>query len=478
MPETAKGEFGFGASHRTIRMDSGPRELNESEVAGLTERVISQLSPGDQTPALEGKWAGNLVRVAESAVELRGAQISRYDLEGSVIDVDWGWSVVLITAPTGSEAAIAAKTSLSTSTNKRRAADPTAALSIISAGPEAAVASPYTLSASQTHGIVFKTNGTACSVGGNNAGQLGDGTTVNRLIPVTVSGLSGAPCGNNRLESQSRSEKRRNGLELGVQLQWSTRRWTTLDKPTPIRIVSLTGVIAVAAGQYHSLALKADGTVWASGWNGSGRLGDGTLVQKNSPVQVVSLTNVIAIAAGQNHSMALKSDGTVWTWGDNGWGALGDGTTTNRTSPVQVAGLSGVTRIAAGALHSMALKSNGTVWTWGYNGNGGLGDGSTTYRPSIVTVSGLTNVAAIGAGDYHSLAVKTDGTVWAWGRNVNGQLGDASTTQHNTPVQVSGLTSGTAVSGGNNHSTALKSDGTLWAWGDNAAVNGQRNYDR
>ena len=76
-------------------------------------------------------------------------------------------------------------------------------------------------------------------------------------------------------------------------------------------------------------------------------------MQKKTPVQVVNLTNVIAIAAGQSHSMALKSDGTVWTWGDNSWGMLGDGTFTQRTSPVQVAGLSGVTRIAAGAV---------TVW--------------------------------------------------------------------------------------------------------------------
>jgi hypothetical protein len=221
------------------------------------------------------------------------------------------------------------------------------------------------------------------------------------------------------------------------------------------------------------LALKNDGTVWAWGYNANGRLGDGTGTQRLSPVQVVlgsgaSFTGVIAIAAEQSGSMALKSDGTVWMWGYGGDGELGNGATTQSLTPVQVTGLAGVVSIAAGANHGMALKNDGTVWTWGYNGQGQLGDGSTTSETEIVSASSLTGMVAIAGGMYHSLAVKSDGTVWAWGYNNFGQLGNASVTESTTPVQVTGLTSGGGVAAGLYHSIAFQSDGSIWSWGNNA----------
>ena len=109
-------------------------------------------------------------------------------------------------------------------------------------------------------------------------------------------------------------------------------------------------------------------------------MGDGTYTNRTTPVQVSSLSGVTAIAAGGYHTVSLKSDGTVWAWGYNSNGQLGDGTTTDRTTPVQVSGLSGVTAIAAGDLYTVALKTDGTVWAWGYNGYGELGDGTTTDK--------------------------------------------------------------------------------------------------
>ena len=117
----------------------------------------------------------------------------------------------------------------------------------------------------------------------------------------------------------------------------------------------LAGIVAVAAGNNFSLALKADGTVWAWGFNGAGQLGDGTQTDRLAPVQVQgpggagNLTDVIAIAAGGYVSLALKSDGTVWSWG-------------GPVTPVQVTGLANVIAIARGSAHSLALKSDGTVW--------------------------------------------------------------------------------------------------------------------
>jgi len=110
----------------------------------------------------------------------------------------------------------------------------------------------------------------------------------------------------------------------------------------------------------------------------SGELGDGTTVDRTTPVQVSSLSGVSAVSAERNHSLFLKSDGTVWATGANTDGQLGDGTTVNKSTPVQVLNLSGVSAVSAGYLHSLFLKSDGTVWATGANFFGQLGDGTIT----------------------------------------------------------------------------------------------------
>src|SRR4030067_648484 len=112
------------------------------------------------------------------------------------------------------------------------------------------------------------------------------------------------------------------------------------DRPRRGRGAGLFGVAAVAAGGYHTVALKSDGTVWAWGYNGEGELGDGSTTNRSVPVQVTGLSGVAAVAADGYHTVSLKSDGTVWAWGSNGSGQLGDGTTVDRWQPGQVTGLS------------------------------------------------------------------------------------------------------------------------------------------
>ena len=109
-------------------------------------------------------------------------------------------------------------------------------------------------------------------------------------------------------------------------------------------------VVAVSAGGGHSLALKSNGSVWAWGGDTSGQLGNGSLNDTAIPIAVSSLrSGVVAIAAGLNHSLALKSDGSVWAWGNNERGQLGNGTTTGSNVPLAVSGLTGrVVAIAAG----------------------------------------------------------------------------------------------------------------------------------
>jgi len=181
---------------------------------------------------------------------------------------------------------------------------------------------------------------------------------------------------------------------------------TTTDRLTPVQVLGpegagfLTGVKAVDAGSHHMVALKEDGTVWAWGSNTDGSLGNGSAASWWTPVQVLDLdgdgylTGVKAVTAGSYCTMALKEDGTVLAWGNNDNGRLGDGTDGFSTIPVQVLGPGGagflteVMAVSAGYSHSMALKNDGTVWAWGKNEDGRLGDDTTTERWTPVQVLG------------------------------------------------------------------------------------------
>ncbi|MCE9610824.1 MAG: cadherin-like beta sandwich domain-containing protein, partial [Chthoniobacter sp.] len=281
--------------------------------------------------------------------------------------------------------------------------------------------------------------------GSNNNGQLGNNSTTASLVPVGV-------------------------VQSGV-LAGRT-------------------VIAVSVGGSHSLALCADGTLAAWGLNDQGQLGNGGAMSfSRVPVAVVQSgvlagKTVIAVCAGQRHSLALCSDGTLAAWGGNGLGQLGNGPATTSRVPVPVfqgGVLAGkrVVAVVAGQNHNVALCSDGSLAGWGLNTSGQLGNNGTTTSlvPVAVVQTGVLagkTVVAVVAGSIHSLALCSYGTLAAWGQNNNGQLGISSTTQSNVPVIVlqSGVLAGrtvTAMAGGNSHSLALCSDGTLAAWGGNGS---------
>jgi alpha-tubulin suppressor-like RCC1 family protein len=146
----------------------------------------------------------------------------------------------------------------------------------------------------------------------------------------------------------------------------------------PEQIVA-SNVTAIAAGFFHSLFIKSDGSLWAMGDNEFGQLGVGTYITTNRPEQIVA-SNVTAIAAGFGHSLFIKSDGSLWAMGDNEFGQLGDGTYNSTNRPEQIVA-SRVKAIAAGYGHSLFVKSDGSLWGMGFNGDGQLGDG--TYNFSI-----------------------------------------------------------------------------------------------
>ncbi|RKG48667.1 kelch-like protein [Corallococcus sp. AB011P] len=315
------------------------------------------------------------------------------------------------------------------------------------------------------HTLALKQDGTVWAWGSNGYGQLGDGTTTNRLTPVQVQGLTGVVA--LTADGAHSLALKHDGTvwAWGYNGKGQLGDGTLTTQFTPVQVQGLTGVAALSAGADHTLALKHDGTVWAWGGNDYGQLGDGTWTVRLTPVQVQGLTGVVAVDAGYFHTQALKSDGTVWAWGANHWGQLGNGTTTARPTPAEVPGLTGVAALSAGWGQTFALKNDGTVWAWGYDGNGRLGHGGSGFSPA--PVQGLTGVAAVTAGGAHTFALKQDGTVWVWGYNAYGQLGDGTLTERHTPVQLPGLTGVAALSAGLYHSLLLRQDGTVWAWGRN-----------
>lgn len=267
------------------------------------------------------------------------------------------------------------------------------------------------LSSGWSHSCVVVSGGQIRCWGDNSQGQLGDGTTTDRLRPVAVR--------------------------------------------TPSGTANLTGIAEVSAGGYFTCARKTNGQARCWGSNFYGQLGNGTTTDSTRPVTVSNLTGgnalqgVKKISAGRWHACARLENGQSRCWGDNEDGQLGDGTTTNRTRPVSVSNATGgnalqnVRKISAGTWQTCAKLSNGQARCWGDNAFGALGDGTVTDRLRPVTVSNedgtgaLSVVGIISAGEYrHSCAVLDGDQARCWGYNFTGQLGDGTTTNRTRPVVV------------------------------------------
>ena len=461
------------------------------------------------------------------------------------------------------------------------------------------------------HTLALKGDGTVLAWGANDFGELGNNSTVKSPVPVSVSGFNAVIN-----PGDLRPVAIASGLEhsLALMSDGTVRAWgwnafgqlgdgTTANKLVPTQVPGLTGVvIAIAAGANHSLALKSDGTIWAWGYNAHGELGNNSTVNSSVPVQVLDANGLgfnaiiansqiasIKIAAGSNHSFVLKSDGTVWAWGFNEHGQLGDGSTLTRKVPVQVVGLNGVASVVGGgAGHSTAVMADGTLRVWGWNAYQTLGDGTNTDRlapvevvgregdffsvpktaatpdpfhfvsrfgvaPNLlvtsnpIKVSGTSTASsvsissvppgvgakysvnngpfsaslpnsvisgdeirlqvnaaasyatttvvtltiggvsgnfhvvtqrdpaavdvahAVAAGNHHTLVLRPNGMVWGFGYNGNGQLANGTTLSRSAPQQLSHLTNVVQIAAGQYHTLALKGDRTLLASGWNGA---------
>jgi len=224
--------------------------------------------------------------------------------------------------------------------------------------------------------------------------------------------------------------------------------------PAPVYLTgpsSGKGIVGATTGSAHSIVTCWDGTLAGTGNNANGQLADGTTTNRTTPgaadLTAFAGRSIVTVAGGASHSIALLADGSLYAWGYNIPGQLGNGTTSDCRTPtgvVRAAVLYGkvVTAVAVGGNHNLALCSDGTLAAWGANESGQLGNNSTAYYssfPIAVDRSGILagkTVVAIAAGLQHSLALCSDGTLAAWGANSSGQLGNGSNTNSSTAVMV------------------------------------------
>ncbi|WP_088286682.1 fibronectin type III domain-containing protein [Kineosporia sp. A_224] len=375
----------------------------------------------------------------------------------------------------------------------------------------------------QNHTCALRTTGALYCWGYNGSGQLGDGTTTQRLSPVqagastawrSVSGGFSATCG-------LRSDQAVWCFGDDGSAQLGTYYNNSAGAPTPL-LAPATGFTAGGTGYHGGCGVRSDGTLWCWGHGTYGQPGDGTTTTRYAPVQagaastwrsisagtytvcavrtddslwcwgsttfdqtgVSGATGTIttptagpagswtSVSVGETHTCGIKTAGTLWCWGDNGLGTVGDGTTTDRTTPVQVsvAGATAWSTVSAGYYSTCGIPATGAaagkLFCWGDNGSGRLGDGTTTQRNSPVQI-GTATWSGVTVGRAHACGVQSAGTLWCWGLGTNGQLGDGTSTNRSVPTQVGSATTWAEVNAAYEFSCARRTDATLWCWGLN-----------
>jgi alpha-tubulin suppressor-like RCC1 family protein len=385
------------------------------------------------------------------------------------------------------------------------------------------------VSAGSHHSIAVTTNGRVYAWGRNSNRELGDGTTISKNIPYDITSKFS-------LESDVKITSLYLGILHSLALTSDGRvfSWgpnskgqlgdgTTTERIVPNEITSnfhLSNgekITSISLGGLHSTAITSTGKVFIWGWNAESQLGDGTNTDRSFPKEITSSfllesgDKIITISLGTNHSSAISSNGRVFTWGFNEYGQLGDGTTTNKNVPIDITSKFSlmnndkIETVFLGEAISSALSANGRVFTWGHNYFGQLGDGSENktslerilkdrnpfgfsnykstdkFLPVDITgnfnlhkeekiISIILNDSALTS---YSSAISSNGRVFMWGANSRGQLGDGTTSNKNIPKEITSnfsLDTGemiTSISLGFEHSSAISSKGRVFMWGAN-----------
>ena len=346
-------------------------------------------------------------------------------------------------------------------------------LALFLVAPASAAASG--LATGATHACAAKTDGTVWCWGSNDSGELGSNGDDESPVPLQVPGITNATAVATGAAHSCALLADRTvkcwGQNVNGQVGSGTGGDTDPVRQSPTTVTGLTDVAAVAAGGFHTCALKTSGSVVCWGWNIAGQLGNNASADFSvTPVAVSALSGATALSAGSLHTCAAVAGGEVRCWGSNSGGQLGielPGDANASKVPVSVAGASGFTGLSAGAGHTCAINAAKQAVCWGSNGNGQLGDGTKASRSGFAVVPGLAEVRSVAAGGGHTCAALADGSgVKCWGTGTTGELGTGTTTDSLTPVTVVGVSAALEVAAGATFACALLANGSATCWGD------------
>ena len=276
------------------------------------------------------------------------------------------------------------------------------------------------LAAGHLHTCVITNESTVKCWGSNSNGQIGDGSTSDRLFPTEVGNLG--------------------------------------------------FVTSITAGFSHTCALISNGTVRCWGGNGNGQLGSGGITDTYYPTKVANLSSVTSISAGYHHTCALISDGTVKCWGDNTNQQLTSNNTGAVLTPVSLAANGEIKSVSSGHNHTCWITSGSAIECWGKNTIGQIGNGSTSaYVGTPTAINGSGIYSLVRPANNHTCGLLSTGSIQCWGGLGYGELGNRgmNTPNQTNPVDVDHISSAISLSSGEDHSCALLGSGDLYCWGKN-----------
>jgi alpha-tubulin suppressor-like RCC1 family protein len=341
------------------------------------------------------------------------------------------------------------------------------------------------LSLGKTQAFAIMADGSQRAWGLNNAGQLGDNSKTAHLVPTVVDVLKGfIPAPGIVVADVSSRSTVSCALVTAPGGGGAVRCWgnndngqvgdgTTVTRLEPVTLNSLSpSARGVTTGGSHACAIVSTGAALKAlcwGRNDEGQLGLGNTVGKNIPTELpafASGANLAQIAAGQAHTCVRYGSGQVECWGRNLAGQLGNGTNAAKNAPtgVSISNLAGITKLSVGDNHACALRTDGTLFCWGQNDQGqvGLAGGSGIVSTPVAVLSNIIDVAA---GINHTCAVTEQHKVFCWG--AAGTLGNNSANASSAPVQVPFLGDVVAVAAGS-ATCAIHENGAASCWGPNS----------
>ncbi|MGE3843274.1 MAG: chitobiase/beta-hexosaminidase C-terminal domain-containing protein, partial [Vicinamibacterales bacterium] len=252
------------------------------------------------------------------------------------------------------------------------------------------------IAAGDKHSLAVTADGAVWAWGDNTDGAIGDGTTTTRATPTAVVGLSGvtrvAAGAGFSLALETGSAATGRAWAWGKNHKGQLGDGATQTRLIPVHVSTLTAPIALHAGSVSAYAVQADGSVWAWGDNTDGQVGIAGITTTAVPRPVAPLAGVAALTVHAETVLARGADGRIWGWGQNSNGQFGNGAYTCSggacVTPDEILPLFGVRELSVGRQHVVAVRPDGVLVAAGMNARGQLGNNTNVSSPTLVTVSG------------------------------------------------------------------------------------------